>query len=142
MDQPNERATIAAVRNSLLEACPDTLAVYVFGSHARGDERPDSDLDIAILLPPGRRIPDKLALLAKLTERAGRRVDIVELASAGDVIRAEVLAEGRTIYERDPDQVLAWEATAMSRYAYYREEVADILEQFRRSGVAYSDRPL
>ena len=131
---------IAPVRDVLLKACPDVLAIYIFGSHVKGTSRPNSDLDVGILLPPGHMIPDKLALLADLAERAGREVDIVELASAGDVIRAEVLAEGQTIYERDPDQVLAWEAAAMSRYAYYREEVAEILEQFRRSGVAYSDR--
>ncbi|MBX3170388.1 MAG: nucleotidyltransferase domain-containing protein [Candidatus Eremiobacteraeota bacterium] len=26
-------------------------AVYLFGSHARGRQRPDSDLDLAVLLP-------------------------------------------------------------------------------------------
>lgn len=37
----------------------------------------------------------------------------------------------------DPSQVLAWEASAMSRYARHREEIRDILDDFKRTGVGY-----
>ena len=33
-----------------LAAQPDVLAAYLFGSYARGDARPDSDVDLAVLL--------------------------------------------------------------------------------------------
>ena len=44
---------------------------------------------------------------------------------------------GRTLYVSEPDQVLGWEAEAMSRYARHREQIRDILEDFRRTGVGY-----
>ena len=59
------------------------------------------------------------------------------LRRVGDVLRREVLENGRTLFESDPEKVLAWEASAMSRYAHYREEVRGILDDFRRTGIGY-----
>jgi hypothetical protein len=33
--------------------------------------------------------------------------------------------------------VIAWEASALTGYGHYREEVRGILEDFRRTGVGY-----
>jgi hypothetical protein len=41
------------------------------------------------------------------------------------------------LVELDPEKVLAWEASAMSRYGHYREEVRDLLDDFRRTGIGY-----
>ena len=38
-------------------------AVYVFGSRARGDDRPDSDLDLFIDTDPGAKIPSMFRLM-------------------------------------------------------------------------------
>ena len=35
----------------ILQAFPTTQAIYVFGSFGTVDERPESDLDIAVVLP-------------------------------------------------------------------------------------------
>jgi predicted nucleotidyltransferase len=32
-----------------LRADPEVMAVFVFGSHARGDDRPDSDIDLLVI---------------------------------------------------------------------------------------------
>ena len=126
-----------AARDTVLAAVPDAWAVYVYGSFVRGEEWPESDLDIAVLLPPNRRIPDLLELLSAVSERIHRDVDIVDLRRVGDVLRREVLESGRILFDSDPNQILAWEASAMSRYAHYREEVRDILDDFRRTGIGY-----
>jgi predicted nucleotidyltransferase len=135
---PAERDRIlAAARAALLSDFPDAWAIYVFGSFSRGEEWPASDLDLAVLLPPGRRIENLLEVMARLSARVHRDVDIVDLSRAGDVLRREVLSGGRTLHVSEPSQVLAWEATAMSRYARHREEIRAILEDFRRTGVGY-----
>ena len=37
---------------TVLNDYPDTLAIYLFGSWGTEDEWPDSDVDMAVLLPP------------------------------------------------------------------------------------------
>ena len=104
---------------------------------ARGEEWPQSDLDLAVLLPPGRDIPELLQLTADLSSQVSCDVDLVDLRRVGDVLRREVLDNGRAIHVAEPDHVLAWEASAMSRYARHREEIRGILEEFDRTGIAY-----
>ena len=134
----SERQTIFdAARDTVLAALPDAWAVYAYGSFARGEEWPESDLDIAVLLPPNGRIPDLLELVGAISEHVRRNVDVVDLRRVGDVLRREVLDSGRTLFELDPEKVLAWEASAMSRYGHYREEVRDLLDDFRRTGIGY-----
>lgn len=128
---------LAAARDTLLAALPDAWAIYVFGSFARGEEWPSSDLDLAVLLPPARRIENLLNLMSSVSKRTHRNVDIVDLRGAGDVLRCEVLMDGRTLHVAQPEHVLAWEGAAMSRYARHREEIRDILDDFRRTGVGY-----
>lgn len=137
MSQVEREHILAAARDSLLTALPDAWAIYVFGSFARAEDWPGSDLDLAVLLPPVRRIEDLLGVMSGVSARVHREVDVVDLRRAGDVLRREVLMEGQTLYVSEPDQVLAWEASAMSRYARHREEIRDILEDFRRTGVGY-----
>jgi uncharacterized protein len=137
MIQSEREAIFDTAREAVLAALPKAWAVYVYGSFARGEDWPDSDLDIAVLLPPEQRIQDVLELIGAISERVHRDVDVVDLRRVGDVLRREVLENGRTLFESDPENVLAWEASAMSRYAHYREEVRGILEDFRRTGIGY-----
>lgn len=71
------------------------VTVYLFGSRARGPVRRASDVDIAVEaqepLPP--------RVLARLRDRLEEstvpyRVDILDLASAGDALRERVKREG------------------------------------------------
>ncbi len=134
-----ERSRLFAIaRDSLLRELPDSLAFYVYGSFARGDEWPDSDLDLAVLLPAEQRIEDILAVVQRLSTSIGRDVDLVDLRNAGDVLRRVVLSDGKTLFASNRAAVLAWEASAISSYARHREEIKDILRQFERTGTGYS----
>lgn len=137
MSQTGRDHILALARDTLLAALPDVWAIYAFGSFARGEEWPGSDLDLAVLLPPDRGIGNLLDIIGNVSVRVHREVDVVDLRKAGDVLRREVLMEGRTLFASQPDQVLAWEAAAMSRYASHRREIRDILEDFRRTGRGY-----
>lgn len=65
----------------------------VFGSVARGEERPDSDLDFLVDLEPGRSLFDLGGLLMDLQELLGRRVDVVTEGGLRARIRERVLRE-------------------------------------------------
>lgn len=68
-------------------------SVAVFGSVARGDERPDSDIDFLVELAPGTRPFEILALGAELEEALGVSVDVGTPQSLRSEIRMGVLAK-------------------------------------------------
>ena len=67
--------------------------VRVFGSMARGEAGPDSDVDFLLELEPGRSLLDIGGLLMDLQDLLGRHVDIVEPEGLHWYIRDEVLRE-------------------------------------------------
>lgn len=54
-------------------------ALYLFGSHARGENRPHSDIDLAFEVDPGSRFNlfDQASLQQMLEQRLGNRVDFL-----------------------------------------------------------------
>ena len=72
----------------------------LFGSAARGEMRPDSDVDLLVDFLPGAR-PGLLgiaAMMREFTALLGRRVDLAVKPALKPSIRAGVLAEARLIY--------------------------------------------
>lgn len=67
--------------------------VRVFGSVARGDARPDSDIDLLVELEPGRSLFDLGGLLFDLQDLLGVDVDVVTENGLRSRIRAQVLQE-------------------------------------------------
>jgi predicted nucleotidyltransferase len=65
----------------------------VFGSVARGDAGPESDLDILVDLEDGRSLFDMGGLLMDLQDLLGCKVDVVTERGLRDRIRARVLRE-------------------------------------------------
>lgn len=57
--------------------------VRVFGSVARGDARPDSDVDLLIDMPPGTGLLALGALEDELSSALGRKVDVVTSGHRG-----------------------------------------------------------
>ena len=55
--------------------------VRVFGSVARDEATPESDVDLLIDLEPGRTLFDLGGLVLDLEETLGRKVDVVEVPS-------------------------------------------------------------
>lgn len=87
-------------------------AAYLFGSRARGDARPNSDVDLAVVLAagisPSERFRRRLALLDAATAELGSdAVDIVMLEDAPATLAHRALRHGRLIVDRDPQRRVA-----------------------------------
>ena len=67
--------------------------VRLFGSVARGDAGPGSDVDVLVDMEPGRSLFDVGGLLMDLQDILGRRVDVVTEGALHWYIRDQVLKE-------------------------------------------------
>ena len=72
----------------------------LFGSAARGEARPESDIDIMVEFEPGVRIGliRFESLVEELESLAGRRVDLVTRRGLKPWVRPQVLKDARVIY--------------------------------------------
>jgi uncharacterized protein len=71
----------------------------VFGSAARGEMRPDSDIDLLVEFLPHAKVDllDHAGLMLDLAQLLGRKVDLVSKNGLKPLIRASVLAEARLV---------------------------------------------
>lgn len=72
----------------------------LFGSHARGAARPESDIDFLVVFETSAR-PGFIALArfaGELEELLGRRVDVVSKNGLNPRIRDQVLAEAEVLF--------------------------------------------
>jgi uncharacterized protein len=91
-------ARLAAQLTARLEREPDVVVAYVFGSHARGTARPDSDVDVAVLLAEGS---DPARRQVELSAALASGVDVVVLNTAPVELGYRVLRDGVLILDRD-----------------------------------------
>lgn len=103
LDSPSERlegvrAAARALRPQLMAR--GVSAVYVFGSVSRGEDGPDSDVDLALEVSPGWDRFSALDLgwaLTAFQELLETKVDIVELSSLSDRMRARIEPDLRQV---------------------------------------------
>jgi predicted nucleotidyltransferase len=72
----------------------------LFGSAARDEMRPDSDLDLLVEFLPEAQVDlvDYAGLMLDLSRLLGRRVDLVSKNGLKPLIRTAVLEEARLLY--------------------------------------------
>jgi uncharacterized protein len=84
-----QREAIAA-----LSKCYGARRARVFGSVARGEERPDSDIDLLVEFDPGYDLfKQRLPLAEGLSNLLGRRVDLVPEHELNRHLQARILQE-------------------------------------------------
>jgi predicted nucleotidyltransferase len=113
----------------------EVAAVYLFGSVARGNGGPDSDVDVAVLY--GRPVDAglsrlRLGLAGDIEARLGRRVDLVVLDHQPPDLVHRVLRDGLIVVENNRSARIGFEVRA--RNAYF--DILPVLRRYRRpSGV-------
>lgn len=68
-------------------------SIRIFGSAARGDATPESDIDLLVEMEPGRGLFAQAAMLLELQDLLGRNVDVVTVEGLRKRIRERVLGE-------------------------------------------------
>ena len=92
---------ISALEPQLAELCKKygIAELAVFGSVARGDERPDSDVDLLYVRLPGNDLGMSYFAFQEDLERLfGSSVDLVPKDGLHRAIRDQLLGDARTLY--------------------------------------------
>lgn len=71
--------------------------VRVFGSVARGEDRPESDLDLLVEMADDRSLLDLVALEQELEALLQRPVDVLTEESLAPAVRKRVTADARAL---------------------------------------------
>ena len=69
------------------------LRSSIFGSFARGEAGPESDIDILVELPEDKGMFDLIELEARLGSALGKKVDVVTYRSIHHSLRDRILRE-------------------------------------------------
>jgi predicted nucleotidyltransferase len=108
--------TDAAVR--IFGAEPGVIAVYLYGSAARGE--PARDLDVAVLFAGDVDVRSLERLAAALAHEGaphGPEIDLRPLNRAAPRFQTAVLRDGQVLFERDRRARRVFEAECFSRWA-------------------------
>ena len=116
---------------------PGIQAIYLFGSHADGTDQPESDVDIALLLPhkeagtTGNMSQSDLRF--SLEKELKRTVDLINLRQVSTVFQNEISNTGRCLSCPDQYEKEYFEMMVLSYYCKLNEERSDILESILKS---------
>ncbi len=102
MDRILHLGDVRIERDRIAELCRryQVRELSLFGSAARGEARPDSDIDLLVEFLPEATIDlvDYNSLMLELSRVLGRKVDLVSKKGLKPMIRDAVLAEARPLY--------------------------------------------
>lgn len=114
-----------------LSAHDEIVAAYVFGSYAKGYERPDSDLDIGLLLTHdeegGGLYPERIAGELKDALQTKRDID-VRILNRGTLRFLHQVLNGRLIFCRDDKKRIEFETSTIRKYLDFKP----FLEEYDR----------
>jgi predicted nucleotidyltransferase len=124
-----------AILQTLLPFSP--RLIYLFGSAARGELRPDSDFDLAVLtenvFPPA----DRYRCSQNLGVTLNRDVDLVDLRNAPEALRIQIIRSGIPFHIATEQERAVFEMRAFSDYARLNEERKPVVTGIRETGRVY-----
>lgn len=131
-------ALVEAAVRAVLPLFPQVAGAYLFGS-ALDKCRPDSDIDLGIVLLPTVPEPPGFGFLgleaeieARLPSVEGHRFDLTILRRDQPLFSFVPISSGRLIYVRDPDAVADFVEAVSRRYGElhyrYRRVLDEVLE--------------
>ena len=85
----------------VLKSFPAIKLALLFGSVARGRQRPDSDLDIAVESAQPLIAAEIVALIEALAERTGRPIDLIDLKVVSEPLLGQIVRHGRRLQGSD-----------------------------------------
>lgn len=115
---------------------PNLLAVYAFGSRIQGTARPDSDLDLAVLVAGYVEPLELWNLSGDLADLTGCPVDLLDLRAATTVMQYQIVTTGQRWWAKDA-QAGIYEAAVLSEKTALDTARAELLTDIGKEGTVY-----
>ena len=120
---------------------PSVQGIYLFGTHGTEYERPGSDVDIALILPPEQARQEGDLVLSQcrmdLESVLHKDVDLLNARQVSTVLQKEIISTGTILYCADRYALDEFEMLVMSFYQKLNEERAGVLAEGLASGRFY-----
>lgn len=126
----------SAILQPLQDRVPNLLAVYAFGSRIQGTARPDSDLDLAVLVAGYAEPLELWTLSGDLADLAGCPVDLLDLRAASTVMQYQIVTTGQRWWAKDAQAGL-YEAAVLSEKTALDSARAGLLADIGKQGTVY-----
>jgi predicted nucleotidyltransferase len=114
---------------SYFQSRPEVVAVYLFGSHAKGKNRRGSDIDLAILLRHDYLCEEDnlyIKYIQALTMLTREDFHLVFMNKAGEGILFQIFKYGKCIVNNIPELLSRFKMTRysmISDFTYYKERM-------------------
>lgn len=125
-----------AIILTLQSRIENLLAIYAFGSRIQGTERPDSDLDLAILVAGYAEPLELWNLAGELADIAGCPVDLLDLRAASTVMQYQIITTGERWWAKDSLAAL-YESAILSEKTALDSARAGLLADIQKRGKVY-----
>lgn len=122
--QPSSSGINAELRE-VLAHFPKLVLAVLFGSAAQGQQRVDSDIDIAVAAKTALTATEKMSLIEALAERIGRPVDLIDLKTATEPLLGQIVRHGRRLVGSDAEygQLISRHLFEQADFMPYRTRV-------------------
>ena len=109
----------------VLTRFPDLVLALVFGSVAKGCQRIDSDLDIAVAAKQALTVAEKMVIIAALAEQTGRPIDLIDLKIVAGPLLGQIVRHGRRLLGSDAEygRLLSRHVFEQADFMPYRNRV-------------------
>lgn len=88
-------------KNKLIEICRQNgvRSMSLFGSIARGEETPESDIDLLVVFKEDKSLLKLVRFERELSQALGRPVDLLTEAAISPYLREQIFREKTVLYE-------------------------------------------
>lgn len=114
-------------------------ATILFGSYSRGDQREDSDVDIAIKSDKKISKQEIFDMTGELEQVLKKDVDLVNLDDISDSFRYEILMNGKVLYCKDNFKFDLYKLDMFREYLELSESRKIIANNIKKGGTTYEN---